>query len=135
MSSETDLSRNQGIQNQRNSFSRGFPLPFNVETLQAFGALFQIWHYYRKFLYCKPKMLCIFSLHSCTTFCFDLSTKDYYCKNTTRRRGRIYLSLPIFSSNNDNSFESILRITENIKKITAKITTERGFPSGFPSKQ
>jgi hypothetical protein len=38
MSSETDLSRNQAIQNQRNSFSRGFPLPFNVETLQAFGA-------------------------------------------------------------------------------------------------
>jgi hypothetical protein len=39
MSSETDLSRNQAIQNQRNSFSSGFPLPFNVETLQAFGAL------------------------------------------------------------------------------------------------
>jgi hypothetical protein len=45
------LSRNQAIQNQRNSFSRGFPLPFNVETLQAFGALFQIPQYYRKFLY------------------------------------------------------------------------------------
>jgi hypothetical protein len=44
------------IQNQRNSFSRGFPLPFNVETLQAFGALFQIPQYYRKFLYCKTKM-------------------------------------------------------------------------------
>jgi hypothetical protein len=28
---------NQAIQNQRNSFSRGFPLPFNVEALQAFG--------------------------------------------------------------------------------------------------
>jgi hypothetical protein len=25
---ETDLSRNQAIQNQRNSFLRGFPLPF-----------------------------------------------------------------------------------------------------------
>jgi hypothetical protein len=58
ISSETDLLRNQAIQNQRNSFSRGFPLPFNVETLQAFGALFQIPHYYRKFLYCKPNMLC-----------------------------------------------------------------------------
>jgi hypothetical protein len=57
MSSETDLSRNQGIQNLRNSFLRGFPLPFNVETLQAFGALFQISHY-RKFLHCKLKMLC-----------------------------------------------------------------------------
>jgi hypothetical protein len=45
------------IQNQRNSFSRGFPLPFNVETLQAFGALFQIPQYYRKFLYYKTKML------------------------------------------------------------------------------
>jgi hypothetical protein len=54
----TDLSRNQAIQNQRNSFLRGFPLPFNVETLQAFGALFQIPHYYRKFWYCKTKMLC-----------------------------------------------------------------------------
>jgi hypothetical protein len=43
--------------NQRNSFSRGFPLPFNVETLQAFGALFQIPQYYRKFLYYKTKML------------------------------------------------------------------------------
>jgi hypothetical protein len=32
--------------------------PFNVETLQAFGALFQIPHYYRKFLNCKLKMLC-----------------------------------------------------------------------------
>jgi hypothetical protein len=39
-SKETDLSRNQAIQNQRNSFLREFPL--NVETLQAFGALFQI---------------------------------------------------------------------------------------------
>jgi hypothetical protein len=57
MSSETDLLRNQAIQNQRNSFSRGFPLPFNVETLQAFGTLFQILHYYRKFLYCKTKIL------------------------------------------------------------------------------
>jgi hypothetical protein len=47
---------NQAIQNQRNSFSRGFPLPFNVETLQAFGALFQIPQYYRKFLYYKTKM-------------------------------------------------------------------------------
>jgi hypothetical protein len=56
MSSETDLSRNQAIQNQRNSFSRGFPLPFNVETLQAFGALFQIPQYYRIFLYYKTKM-------------------------------------------------------------------------------
>jgi hypothetical protein len=40
----------------RNSFSRGFPLPFNMETLQAFGALFQIPQYYRKFLYYKTKM-------------------------------------------------------------------------------
>jgi hypothetical protein len=30
----------------------------NVETLQAFGALFQIPQYYRKFLYYKTKMLC-----------------------------------------------------------------------------
>jgi hypothetical protein len=58
ISSETDLSRNQAIQNQRNSFLRGFSLPFNVETLQAFGVLFQIPHYYRKFLHCKLKMLC-----------------------------------------------------------------------------
>jgi hypothetical protein len=58
MSPETDLSRNQAIQNQRNSFLRGFPLAFNVETLQAFGALFQIPNYYRKFLRCKTKMLC-----------------------------------------------------------------------------
>jgi hypothetical protein len=57
-SSETDLSRNQAIQNQRNSISRGFPWPFNVETLQAFGALFQIPQYYRKCLYYKTKMLC-----------------------------------------------------------------------------
>jgi hypothetical protein len=35
-------------------------LLFNVETLQAFGALFQIPHYYRKFLHCKSKMLCIY---------------------------------------------------------------------------
>jgi hypothetical protein len=58
MSLETDLSRNQAIQNQRNSFSRGFPLPFNVETLQAFGALFQIPQYYRNFFFYKTKMLC-----------------------------------------------------------------------------
>jgi hypothetical protein len=38
----SDLLRNQAIQNQRNSFSRGFPLLFNVETLRAFGAFFQI---------------------------------------------------------------------------------------------
>jgi hypothetical protein len=55
-----NLLRNQAIQNQRNSFSRGFPLPFNVETLQVFGALFQIPHYYRKLLYCKTKMLCTY---------------------------------------------------------------------------
>jgi hypothetical protein len=30
-------------------------LPFNVETLQAFGALFQIPHYYQEFLYSKTK--------------------------------------------------------------------------------
>jgi hypothetical protein len=36
----------------------GFPLSFNVETLQAFGALFQIPQYYRKFLYYKTKILC-----------------------------------------------------------------------------
>jgi hypothetical protein len=53
-----DLLRKQAIQNQRNSFLRGFPLPFNVETLQAFGALSQIPHYCRKFLYCKTNMLC-----------------------------------------------------------------------------
>jgi hypothetical protein len=40
-SSGIDLIRNQAIQNQRNSFSRGFPLPL-VEMLQAFGALFNI---------------------------------------------------------------------------------------------
>jgi hypothetical protein len=58
MSSETDLLRNQAIQNQRNFFSKGFPLLlYNVETLQAFGALFQIPHYYRKFSHCKLKML------------------------------------------------------------------------------
>jgi hypothetical protein len=44
----------------RNSFLRGLPLPSNVETLQAFGALFQIPHYYRKFSHCKLKMLCNF---------------------------------------------------------------------------
>jgi hypothetical protein len=32
-------------------------ISFNVETLQAFGALFQIPHYYRKFSHCKLKML------------------------------------------------------------------------------
>jgi hypothetical protein len=62
MSSETDLSRNQAIQNQKNSFLRGFALRFNVETLQAFGALFQIPHYYGKFLYCKTKMLYVYLL-------------------------------------------------------------------------
>jgi hypothetical protein len=57
MSSETDLLRNQAIQNQRNFFLRGFSLLFNRETLQTSGALFQIPHY-RKCLYCKTKMLC-----------------------------------------------------------------------------
>jgi hypothetical protein len=33
-------------------------ISFNVETLQAFGALFQIPYYYRKFSNCKTKMLC-----------------------------------------------------------------------------
>jgi hypothetical protein len=59
MSSETDLLRNQAIQSQRNSFSRGFPLPFNVETLQACGALFQIPHYY--VLHALPNRLLILS--------------------------------------------------------------------------
>jgi hypothetical protein len=47
VSSDINLLRNQAIQNQRNSFSR-IPLLFNVETLQAFGTLFQIPHYYGK---------------------------------------------------------------------------------------
>jgi hypothetical protein len=63
MSSKTDLSRNQAIQNQRNSFSREFLLTFNVETLQAFGALFQTPQYYRKFLYYKTKRLCNYFLN------------------------------------------------------------------------
>jgi hypothetical protein len=64
MSSENDLLRNQAIQNQKNSFSRGFPLLFNVETLQTFGALFQIPHYYRKCLHCKSKMLCNYVINT-----------------------------------------------------------------------
>jgi hypothetical protein len=32
-----------------------------VETVQAFGALFQIPHYYWKFLYCKTKILCTYT--------------------------------------------------------------------------
>jgi hypothetical protein len=40
-------------------FREDFPChSFNVETLQAFGAVFQIPQYYRKFLYYKTKMLC-----------------------------------------------------------------------------
>jgi hypothetical protein len=35
-----------------------------VETLQAFGALFQIPHYYRKFLHCKLKMLCNYVINT-----------------------------------------------------------------------
>jgi hypothetical protein len=56
MSSKTDLLRSQAIQNQRNCFSGRFPLPFNVETLQAFEALFQIPHYYRKCLYSSERV-------------------------------------------------------------------------------
>jgi hypothetical protein len=37
-------------------------LPFNVETLQASGALFQIPQYYRKFFDCKTKILCTLCL-------------------------------------------------------------------------
>jgi hypothetical protein len=45
---------NRLIAESGDSFLRGFiSLPFNVETLQAFGALFQIPHYYLKFLHCK----------------------------------------------------------------------------------
>jgi hypothetical protein len=42
-----------GDSKSKKFFLRGFPLSFNVETLQAFGALFQIPHYYRKCLHCK----------------------------------------------------------------------------------
>jgi hypothetical protein len=56
------LLRKQAIQNQRNSFPRGFSLPFNVEMLQAFEARFQILHYCRKFLYCKPKYYLLHAL-------------------------------------------------------------------------
>jgi hypothetical protein len=35
MSSETDLLRNQAIQNQRNSFSRGFPLRGNAASIRG----------------------------------------------------------------------------------------------------
>jgi hypothetical protein len=64
---------NQAIQNLRNSFSRGFPLPFNVETLQAFRALFQIPQYYRKFLYYKTKMLCNYVININFVFNYCLS--------------------------------------------------------------
>jgi hypothetical protein len=73
MSSETDLSRNQAIQNQRNSFLREVPLTFNVETLQAFGAIFQIPHYYRKLLHCKSKMLCNYVVISNTTRGYEIA--------------------------------------------------------------
>jgi hypothetical protein len=56
---ETDLLRNQ---NQRNSFLRGFPLPFNGETLQAFGALLQIAHYNRKFCVVKQNYYVLHAL-------------------------------------------------------------------------
>jgi hypothetical protein len=39
-------------------------IDFNVETLQAFGALFQIRHYYRKCLHCKLKMLCNYVINT-----------------------------------------------------------------------
>jgi hypothetical protein len=58
------------FQNQRNSFSRGFPLLFNVETLQAFGALFQIPHYYRKFLHVNKKFYVIMLSIQSTYFLF-----------------------------------------------------------------
>jgi hypothetical protein len=50
-----------------------------VETLQAFGALFQIPHYYRKFLYCKTKMLCtsVDKLVICILTLKYLSNPDY----------------------------------------------------------
>jgi hypothetical protein len=53
---ENRLIAESGDSKSKKYFSRGFPLPFNVETLQAFGALFQIPQYYRKFLYYKTKM-------------------------------------------------------------------------------
>jgi hypothetical protein len=53
-----------GYSKSKKSFLRGFPLPFNVETLQAFRALFQIPHYYLKFLHCKSKMLCNYVINT-----------------------------------------------------------------------
>jgi hypothetical protein len=90
MSSETDLSRNQAIQNQRNSFSRGFPLPFSVETLQAFGALFQIPQCYRKLLYYKTKMLCnyVINIRNFQFFlnkCLQIECQIFYNQNLTRK--------------------------------------------------
>jgi hypothetical protein len=41
--------------------------------LQAFGALFQIPHYYRKFLYCKTKILCTYVIIIYTAFFISLN--------------------------------------------------------------
>jgi hypothetical protein len=95
MSSESDLLRNQVIQNQRNSFSGGFPLLFNVKTLQAFGTLFQIPQYYQKFLYCKPKMLCIYKLNIYINNNKNIS--DYYKKGSKTSRLDLFIITNISS--------------------------------------
>jgi hypothetical protein len=57
-----------GDSKSKKFFSRGFPLIFNVETLQAFGTLFQIPHYYRKFLHCKSRKLCNYVINTIFEF-------------------------------------------------------------------
>jgi hypothetical protein len=49
--------RSKGFQNTLTILT--MLLPTFVATY-AFGALFQILHYYRRFLYCKTKMLCTY---------------------------------------------------------------------------
>jgi hypothetical protein len=44
-----------------------------METRQAFGALFQIPQYYRKFWHCKPKMLCNYVIISNTTRGYEIA--------------------------------------------------------------
>jgi hypothetical protein len=66
---KNNLLRNQAIQNQRNSFSREFPLLFNVETLQAFGALFRFHIIFGNFCRYSKKKCNVLKLLYYMSFC------------------------------------------------------------------
>jgi hypothetical protein len=76
MSSETDLSRNQAIQNQRNSFSRGFRCHSTWKRCKHSGHFSRFRNIIGNFCIIKQKCLCNYVIN------IDISFRKFKIKQT-----------------------------------------------------